>query len=116
MLKVTNQSRSILLASRVSEARNLFARMQGLLGKTQLGLGEGLWISPCTSIHTFFMKMSIDAVFLNGNGLVVGLYHSMPPFRLSKIVPSAIGVLELASGALQESQTAMGDTLIMETL
>lgn len=75
-------------------------RMRGLLPRSGLRAGEGLWIAPCTSIHTFFMGFTIDAAFLDRSGKVIALYHSLKPWRLSGIHLSAAGVLEAPAGAL----------------
>ena len=40
-------------------------RMKGLLGRAGLDEGEGLLIKPAGSIHMFFMRFPIDAVFLD---------------------------------------------------
>ncbi len=38
-------------------------RMKGLLGRRELPDGEGILLRPCASIHMFFMRFAIDAVF-----------------------------------------------------
>ena len=40
-------------------------RRTGLLKHERLEPGEGLWIVPCESVHTFFMKFPIDLVYLD---------------------------------------------------
>ena len=42
----------------------------GLLGRSELAEGEGLWIQPCNSIHTWFMRFPIDAIFFDKTGKV----------------------------------------------
>jgi len=37
--------------------------MKGLLGRRELPDGEGILLRPCASIHMFFMRFAIDAVF-----------------------------------------------------
>jgi uncharacterized membrane protein (UPF0127 family) len=75
-------------------------RMRGLLPRKRLAEGEGLWISPCTSIHTFFMRFPIDAAFLDKGGRVIAVYAGLKPWRLSGIHLRAAGVLEAGAGAL----------------
>ena len=36
-----------------------------MLKHTCLEPGSGLWIVPCESVHTFFMKFPIDLVYLD---------------------------------------------------
>ncbi len=107
-----NQNRQTIIANKVERAHTSFKRMKGLLGKTEMEKSYGLWISPCKSIHTFFMQFPIDVIFLSPDNQVVKLVHSIQPFRLSSWVGSAKSVLELASGAIEESGTQVGDQVI----
>ena len=57
-------------------------RAKGLLGRTGLPPRTGLLIPKCNAIHTMFMKMTIDAVFLDRNGRVVKTVRGIRPWRL----------------------------------
>ncbi|MBF0483761.1 MAG: DUF192 domain-containing protein [Candidatus Omnitrophica bacterium] len=72
-----------------------------MLGRTSIALDEGLLITHCNSIHMFFMKFSIDAVFLDKNNKVVGLVERIAPFQLSPIFWNADKVVELAPETIQ---------------
>ena len=52
-------------------ADRMLPRMKGLLGRRELASGEGMLIRPTSSIHTFFMRFPIDAVFLSRDGEVL---------------------------------------------
>src|SRR5439155_26363541 len=84
-LRVTNASEEKILADRAEEARSFSDRFIGLMGKRRLAFGEGLHIVPCNSIHTFFMRIPIDALFLDREIKIVKAYTSLPPWRLSGI-------------------------------
>src|ERR687887_277481 len=71
--------------------------MRGLLGRGGLERGEGLLLQPAGSIHTFFMRFPIDAVFLDRGLRVVGLAPELAPWRLAAR-RHAHSVLELAAG------------------
>jgi uncharacterized protein len=88
-----------------------FERMKGLLGRKELSRDRVLWISPCSSIHTFFMAFPIDVIFLNRQGQVLRIYRSLNPWRLSWWHPSAIGVLEAAAGSADAWNINVGDRL-----
>jgi uncharacterized membrane protein (UPF0127 family) len=60
-----NVTRGTMLAARLEKARTGAARRKGLLGRESLLPGEGLWIAPCESVHTFFMRFPIDLVYLD---------------------------------------------------
>jgi uncharacterized membrane protein (UPF0127 family) len=74
--------------------------MVGLLPRTALASGEGLWIRPATSVHTFFMRMVIDVAFVDRKGRVIKVYSRLKPWRHSRIHLFAAGALEAAAGAL----------------
>ena len=53
-------------------------RRVGLLKHERLEPGEGLWIVPCESVHTFFMKFPIDLVYLDKKRKVRKVRHAVP--------------------------------------
>jgi uncharacterized membrane protein (UPF0127 family) len=75
-------------------------RIRGLLGRDHLPEGEAMWFSPCTSVHTFFMRFAIDVVFLDRRGRVLAFYPSLPPWRHTWIHLRAWSVVEAPAGAL----------------
>jgi len=66
----------------------------------ELGEDEGLFISPCSSVHTLGMSFPLDIVFLDKEARVLSLYHNLKPWRVTRWVPGAFGVLELRAGTL----------------
>lgn len=104
-----NATRNVVLSDRTRVANTMVTRLVGLLSTKSLGEGEGLWIEPCNSIHTWFMKFTIDAVFLDKQGSVVKLAPRMKPWKLTSIARKARGVLELPEGVIEKSGTQVGD-------
>jgi hypothetical protein len=113
-LRVINKTRGTVLADRAREALGTLERMKGLLGRRELPLGEGLLIRPCNSIHMFFMRFPIDALFLDGEGTVVKLFAALPPWRATWIYPRARAVLELPAGVAAATGTVEGDRLELQ--
>lgn len=109
--RVINLTKNTVVAQNALIADGLFPRMRGLLGRESLGPGEGLILRPCNSIHTFFMRFPIDAVFLDRSGLVIKAYHSLPAWRLSRTFFRSVMCLELPAGAITQSLTQKGDRL-----
>jgi uncharacterized protein len=109
-MKIANLTRQVILAHRVEIADEGVARRKGLLGRNQLPAGEGIWIVPCESVHTFGMRFPIDLVYLDRNKKVKKVRSGMPPWRLSACL-SAYSVVELASGTVHMTQTMPGDKL-----
>lgn len=77
--------------------------------------GEGLWIVPCESVHTFFMRFPIDLVYLDRKRKVRKVRRAVPAWRVSVCV-TAHSVLELPAGIVERSGTAVGDELTIEKL
>ena len=114
-IRVRNETRNTILASGAEVADTGTKRRVGLLKKEKLEPGEGLWITPCESVHTFFMKFAIDLVYLDREKRVRKIRHAVPPWRISGCL-AAHSVLELPAGAAAASGTQPGDQLELETL
>lgn len=108
--KISNLTRQAVLAERVEVADRGAKRRKGLLGRNGLGPGEGLWIVPCESVHTFGMRFAIDLVYVDRKLRVRKVRSGVAPWRMSACL-SAHSVIELASGAAIESKTQVGDQL-----
>jgi len=109
-LRILNQTRQSLLADCVEVADRGATRRKGLLGRDGLAAGEGLWIVPCESVHTFGMRFPIDLIYLDRNRRVKKVRSGVPPWRLSACL-SAHSVLELVTGTIGMTQTRPGDQL-----
>jgi uncharacterized membrane protein (UPF0127 family) len=86
--------------------------MRGLLGRDTLAPGEGLLIRPASSIHTFFMRFAIDAVFVDRAGTVVKVVSGLRPWRCAA-ARRASAVLELAAGEAAARGVQVGDRLVV---
>jgi uncharacterized protein len=105
-----NESKGTIIAPRVKVATSLLARSIGLLGHASLPAGEGLWLKPCTSVHTFFMRFTIDVLFVDRNGVALSK-ATLSPWRISRWERRAEGVLELPAGTLHQTRTEAGDKI-----
>lgn len=112
--RLVNRTRGTVLAERVARAGGLAQRLRGLLGRPALCEGEALAISPCNSVHTFFMKFPIDAVFLDARGRVVRALAGVRPWRATRVHLRARQVVELPEGTVTRSGTRAGDELAFE--
>jgi uncharacterized protein len=81
---------------KILKADTLFSKFLGLMGRNNIDYG--LLIPRCASIHTFFMKITIDAVFTDSRGIVVKLAQKIQPWRIVLPVRGASNTLELNSG------------------
>jgi uncharacterized membrane protein (UPF0127 family) len=101
-----------IVCGRCLVADSPFLRMRGLLGRSGLGADEGVLLRPAGSIHTFFMRFAIDAIFLDREGRVVRVAESMPPWR-AVAARGARAVLELRAGEAARRGVAVGDVLVV---
>lgn len=103
-----NVTRGTALATRLEKAHTAAARNKGLLGRDSLPPGNGLWIAPCESVHTFFMRFPIDLIYLDRKLRVKKVRHSVAAWRISACL-TAHSVLELPAGTAAATQTQCGD-------
>jgi len=110
-MKIINLSNNAVLAGDAVVADTPLARITGLLNRKDFLSGQGLVIKPCNSVHTFFMRFSIDIAFINKENKIVKAVRCLPPFRFSNIYFSAYLVVELPAGTLEKTNTREGDIL-----
>ncbi|HUW14573.1 MAG TPA: DUF192 domain-containing protein [Anaerolineae bacterium] len=115
-IKVTNLSTGAELVTVGRLANTHWSRLRGLMGSRPLAPLEGLLIVPCKSIHTHFMRFPIDVLFVNEAEEVIGLHHSLPPWRLGESHANARFVVELPAGTLASTGTQVGHRLRVEGL
>ena len=109
-----SKTRSLTLFTQLEVARSLFSRMKGLLGESSLDQDQALWIDPCNSIHTFFMKFDIDCVFVNRNLEIVDVAKNIKPGRILFPRWSACSVIEMRAGQAEEKGLRKGEQLYVE--
>jgi uncharacterized protein len=95
-------------------ADTFWSRLIGLLGRRSLGLGEGLLLDPCSSIHTMGMRFSIDVVFLDRAGRVLGFADDVVPNRVRVSPRGTSKVLEVAVGNRSRTGIHLDDYLIFD--
>lgn len=111
---VVRNSKNQIVANKVATAETFFRRARGLLFSSALNEGAGLWITPCNSVHTFFMSYSIDVVFLDRDLRIVSIIENMVPGKVSRIQTQAASVLELPAGSVKKQPIHVGEQLIFE--
>jgi uncharacterized protein len=114
-VRIRNLTRNTELGGSIDIADTSERRRTGLLKHSGLALGEGLWMVPCESVHTFFMKFPIDLVYLDKKRTVRKVRHAVRPWRMSACF-SAHSIIELPPGAARASGTVAGDQLEVERL
>ncbi len=115
-LSVWNVSRDDSVAERVHLANTWWTRLRGLLGHPEPEPGEGMLLSPCQSVHMYWMKYSLDVAFLAPDGRIVEAYHALAPSKRSRWHRDADRALELRAGTLADTCTQVGDRLELRSI
>jgi len=89
-------------------------RTIGLLGRKGLKPGAAMILKPCNSIHTLFMRFSIDVLFVGKDSRVIKAVSAIKPFRLTRLYYNADFAVELAAGVIQATSTSTADLLSIE--
>jgi uncharacterized protein len=93
-------------------AETPLTRMKGLLGRRDLPKGEGIFIRPASSIHMFFMRFPIDAVWVDKELRVVGVSSEVAPWGIAAC-KGAKGVFELSAGEAARRGVRVGEQLLL---
>lgn len=99
---------------RLRLATRFFTRLRGLIGRPPLAgepTPEALLITRCPSVHTLFMRHTIDVAYLDAHGRVVRCVDRLRPWRASAGGPGAAHALELPPGTLRRLGIVPGDRL-----
>jgi len=119
-VRIHSLKNQAVIADKCHVADSFVSRFMGLMGKSGLEAGEGIWLRPCNSIHMWFMRFPIDVVFVRSeertDGSVVmkvcSVHESVAPWRPFPIWDSkAREALELPAGTIRRVGVASGDEL-----
>lgn len=70
---------------------------------------EAIVITPCNSIHSFFMRFEIDVLFIDKDFVVVKKIEAMKAGKIQLPVKSAVAVIETKAGGFES--IVIGDKL-----
>ena len=113
MLHVHNLTRNVTVVDQGQVADSYFKRLKGLIGVRQLDAGEGLLIKPCKDIHTHFMLIPIDVLYVDANNRIVGIDPDLKTWRFGRRRGKARFVIEIPSGTAARTGSTIGDQLIV---
>ena len=102
-----------IIVERLIVAERMFARMKGLLGRSGLARGNAMLLRPCSSIHTFGMRFSLDLIFVDADLHVVRIVKDIRPNRMVMGGRGAKSAIEIESGWFDFRQIDVGDTLVV---
>ena len=86
--------------------------MRGLLGRSSLAADEGMLFTHTGSIHMFFMRFAIDAVFCDRDLQVVKVVPDLRPWRTAAARGAKV-TIELPVGGAAGLEP--GDRLVLDS-
>jgi len=117
IISLTNQA---VIADQCFVANSFFYRLMGLMGRRVFVAGQGMLFPDCNNIHMWFMRISLDVVFVRkektGDGSVrfqvSSLRENIRPWRAFPIFDfSASETFEFPSGTIRRCAIGVGDHL-----
>ncbi len=113
-MKIYNKTKSNLI-SEAKLADTFISRTCGLMFKKVLKEDRGLLIKynprlKSRTIHCFFMRFTIDLIFIDGNKRVIDL-KTLQPWRIYTPRGMPSWVLEVNEGVIEEKNVELGDVL-----
>lgn len=113
-LKLYHRATGVCLAENLVLANTAVKRFLGLMGRKALAPNEALWLRPCSSIHTFWMRFAIDVIYLNRQLQIVRLIENVRPFRLTLPAKQTASVIEMSAHSISQHNLRVGDELRVE--
>lgn len=107
-MRLVNTNNGQIIAESIEPATTFFARLKGLMFRKQLSDSDGLYLHPCKTIHTFFMKFPIDVLYLDHQWRIVGMDEKLRPGTTGGKFPGAVAVIELKSGSIRGKSIKKG--------
>ena len=99
MSKLIDISNGETVLEHLEIASTFWQRFKGLQLRRPLPVDTGLLITPCSSLHTCFMRFSIDVVMLDEQLNVLGVRKNVKPWRMVLCAKQTTSVIEVTHGA-----------------
>jgi uncharacterized membrane protein (UPF0127 family) len=104
-----------VLADKVELADTFWRRFRGLMFRRNFK-GEALIFelkSRRQSIHTFFLRFSIDVIFLSSNFFVIEICQRLKPWQIHRPKVDASYIVELPAGTISSTNVKIGHKLAL---
>ena len=111
MTRVFNATRAATVAGEAEVAQGPVKRGLGLMGRRGWDGSDGLVLERCNAVHSFFMRMPIDVLYVDRDNRVRRAQPWMKPWRVGPIVRGGHLVIELPAGTIDRTGTREGDQL-----
>lgn len=107
--QLVNAATNDVVVPRLEVANTYWTRLRGLQFRKSLAPDQGILMERCSSIHTFWMRFSIDVIMLGANGEVLEIRPSISPWRI--VLPKAKQVKSILEVPAHTCRCEVGDRL-----
>jgi uncharacterized membrane protein (UPF0127 family) len=98
--RLLNADTGEVVLRKLEIADTFWKRFLGLQFRQPLAADCGMLITPCSSLHTCFMRFPIDIILLDETNVVVGVKKHIRPWRAAICSRSTKRVIEVHHGVL----------------
>lgn len=107
---IHNLTKKCVISRNPISAGTFVERGRGMIGRKFSGF-DAMIFNNCNSIHTMFMSINIDVIFVDCENRICDFRKSLPPWKPFVRSGRAITVIELPEGAIERTGTELGDII-----
>ncbi len=96
---IYNRTKSEVLAEKPFFALRWQDRLRGMIARRFSGSLDAMVFPRCNAVHSFFMGMPIDVLFVDKNRTVLKKVSCLRPWHPGVFCPGAADVIELPAGS-----------------
>ncbi len=108
---IFNTTKNIVIAEKYYVAKSFLVRGRGMIHR-KFDAFDAMVFYKCKSIHTLFMRMTLDVIFFNKDNKVCDIKYSIKPwifFIKGKNNPDS--VIEMQGNSIKKNTIEIGDIL-----
>lgn len=107
---IHNLTKNNVIAHKILIAEGFILRATGMIGK-KFASFDAMVFYRCNSIHTIFMSMKIDVLFVDSENIICEIRERLLPWKPFVRCSKATTVIELPSGRVEEVGAEVGDVI-----
>ena len=107
---ISNLTKKNIISHKTWYTRGVYQRGRGMLGRTFDDF-DAMVFERCNSVHTLFMSISLDIIFIDREHSVCELHRAVPPWRFCVHSKQGKTVIELPVGVIEKTNIEVGDFL-----
>jgi uncharacterized membrane protein (UPF0127 family) len=107
------ESTGQVLVDRLFVADTWWTRFLGLQFRRELPHGAGLLLTPCSSVHMFWVRFPLHIVFIGADGRVLEVRPDVLPWRVT--IPASKVVVAVLELPVSSTLPAIGEILILRS-